>query len=495
MTELNKITVWDISTTIDNDIIVSFLNNNYKNKGTKLLNLNKNIIDYDLIEKYVYNIALFHFNRLNIDIVKDNLNNFVEFWWKNEADVDNFHLDCDEYIKNNTGNYIHPMLSCVTYFNNHNCPTIITNIDFETYKYKDFNKLNSIYMSFPCKNKHITFDSTLYHGISNIFNNENYKNPRYMLAINLWSNKPTNIEYYDNSINSSNTNSINSSNFETTINKVLTDSNFNVIKVNNEVINFKLFENLLYKRDNNLFKTFSNFINENEIIYKSCIKLIVNDGKEEKQKQLQDSLKNKYGNIIDDINNIMSTCKSTIKYNRFLQRFQYNNIYSKEICNWIVNECELYAKNNGGWTTKRHDNYPTTDLPIDMVKPIFNFIYESFKTINNKIKKSYCLPESINLDFKDIFVVKYKFNEQNYLDLHEDGSFMSFQILLSNLNDFEGGGTYFDDGLTMYPEQGDLLIHSSKIKHCGLPITKGTRYLLVGFINLNLSIEEDNTNI
>jgi hypothetical protein len=39
----------------------------------------------------------------------------------------------------------------------------------------------------------------------------------------------------------------------------------------------------------------------------------------------------------------------------------------------------------------------------------------------------------------------------------------------------------------MNGEQGDLIIHSSKIDHSGLPITKGTRYLLVGFVNLNLS--------
>ena len=65
---------------------------------------------------------------------------------------------------------------------------------------------------------------------------------------------------------------------------------------------------------------------------------------------------------------------------------------------------------------------------------------------------------------------------------------MSFNILLSNNSDFEGGGTYFDDGLTSKTEQGDLLIHSSKIKHSGKPITKGKRYLLVGFVNLQLLV-------
>jgi hypothetical protein len=88
-----------------------------------------------------------------------------------------------------------------------------------------------------------------------------------------------------------------------------------------------------------------------------------------------------------------------------------------------------------------------------------------------------------------LFVVKYKDSEQSYLDMHRDGSFLSFNILLSNTTDFEGGGTYFDDGLTSYSEQGDILIHSSRIKHAGLPITKGTRYLLVGFLNIDIKVE------
>jgi hypothetical protein len=103
--------------------------------------------------------------------------------------------------------------------------------------------------------------------------------------------------------------------------------------------------------------------------------------------------------------------------------------------------------------------------------------------------KSYCLNEDIiKISYTDIFIVKYEHNAQSYLEMHCDGSFISFQILLSEVNDFEGGGTYFDDGLVMKPEQGDLVIHSSRIKHSGLPIKSGTRYLLVGFVNLTLDV-------
>jgi hypothetical protein len=191
--------------------------------------------------------------------------------------------------------------------------------------------------------------------------------------------------------------------------------------------------------------------------------------------------------VLDDIKELMEET-NPIKYNRFLQRFMYPKIYCPNVCSWIINECENYAKDNGGWTKKRHKNYPTTDLPVESVKSIFGFVFQSLKLLSEKIKHSYGLTDEINIDYSDLFIVKYKANDQSFLEIHKDGSFLSFNILLSNPRDFEGGGTYFDDGLIMKGEQGDLIIHTSKMNHSGLPITKGTRYLLVGFVNLNFNI-------
>jgi hypothetical protein len=184
--------------------------------------------------------------------------------------------------------------------------------------------------------------------------------------------------------------------------------------------------------------------------------------------------------------------KIKLKYNRFLQRFCYNKIYTPDICNYIINECEKYATNNGGWTIKRHDNYPTTDLPVEKIPSIFGLVLETLNTVVKKVKKSFGLHDQMIINVHDLFVVKYKDTEQNHLKMHQDGSFLSFNVLLSDTSDFEGGGTYFDDGLTSYLEQGDILIHSSRIKHAGLPITKGTRYLLVGFLNMNILVIDNN---
>jgi hypothetical protein len=307
-----------------------------------------------------------------------------------------------------------------------------------------------------------------------------------MLAINLWDRKPKNISYHDNKILVNNL--INSKNNYDIFNKIinnisLMNNSFTSIEVSNKIINFDFFEQLLYNREQYLFLKFGEFISLNDIEH--SFQIIRNNDYD--KNKIQQELKTKYGNIIDDINAIMDE-NNVIRYNRFLQRFQYPKIFTHDICKWIINESENYAHSSGGWTKNRHNNYPTTDLPIDNIKSIFPFMIETFRTISIKIKNSYNLSDDIKINFVDVFVVKYKFNEQNYLEIHKDGSFLSFNILLSNPNDFDGGGTYFDDGLIMKPDQGDLIIHSSKIKHSGLPITKGTRYLLVGFINLNLFV-------
>jgi len=202
----------------------------------------------------------------------------------------------------------------------------------------------------------------------------------------------------------------------------------------------------------------------------------------EKKKEVE--LKNKYGDIMDDIVEIQDKTID-LKYNRFLQRFTYSKVYSPDMCRFIINESENYAKNNGGWTTKRHIKYPTTDLPVEKIPSIFGLIIESMNTVLNKVKMSYGLHEDMTINIKDLFVVKYSHDAQNSLEMHTDGSFLSFSVLLNDKNEFEGGGTYFDDGLTCSLDQGDLSIHSSLIKHSGLPVTKGTRYLLVGFLDID----------
>jgi len=61
--------------------------------------------------------------------------------------------------------------------------------------------------------------------------------------------------------------------------------------------------------------------------------------------------------------------------------------------------------------------------------------------------------------------------------------------MLSDKSDYEGGGTYFEnDSKIYYLNRGDLLIHSSKSKHAGFKVVKGTRYILVFFVDIIFSL-------
>lgn len=346
--------------------------------------------------------------------------------------------------------------------------------------YKDFHNDINLYFSFPDINKHITFNPSFFHGTAIITDDCDLNNERTIVAINLWKTPPINIRYYTNENILERVFNSNQDIF------IMNENNNSITEIPLPLseLNYDTMEDILYRKNINTFKKFNKWI-EKSITGEnaSCYKFILDkslDSKEQTNKLIK-----KYGNIINDINYIR---ENDIKYNRFFQRFTYNNVYNLDICNWIISESEKYASNNGGWTIKRHNNYPTTDLQVESITAISGFVFNSFNTISKYIKQSYQINEDIILDINDLFVVKYEYGKQHKLSPHKDGSFITFSILLSDTNDFEGGGTQFEDGLISKINQGDLLIHSSLITHSGVSITKGKRYILVGFINLKLII-------
>merc|ERR1711964_54697 len=79
-----------------------------------------------------------------------------------------------------------------------------------------------------------------------------------------------------------------------------------------------------------------------------------------------------------------------------------------------------------------------------------NLLYKHFGVFDHKSQ----------FTTRDLFVVKYSTDGQRGLELHNDGSHFSFNILLTSTNSFEGGGTYFEGpDVTLSPEQGEALIH------------------------------------
>jgi hypothetical protein len=153
----------------------------------------------------------------------------------------------------------------------------------------------------------------------------------------------------------------------------------------------------------------------------------------------------------------------------------------KDKCDKIINEAEDYGSKNG-WTSNRHDDYPTYDNQITEDWKCHQFIENICK------QKIYpALAGMYNIDSKDIginefFIAKYDMKHQRELDAHRDGSEFSFVIVLND--DFSGGGTYFvDTKKHISLEKGDCLVFSGQNKHKGVKIQSGTRYIIAGFLH------------
>lgn len=183
-------------------------------------------------------------------------------------------------------------------------------------------------------------------------------------------------------------------------------------------------------------------------------------------------------------------------------------------CSTAISQAEEHASKTGGWTTRRHREYPTTDVCTSDIPSLHKKLEEMVKKkILPRVAEKFQLEEA-KLSFHDMFVAKYTAelaassckpsrkrkaaamkkpaaaesvnpDIQSGLDEHEDGTPFSFVVGLNDLSEFDGGGTRFVNlaGLRTFRESpGDAVIFSGYNRHCGVPITRGIRYILAGFL-------------
>ena len=241
--------------------------------------------------------------------------------------------------------------------------------------------------------------------------------------------------------------------------------------------NESLFNKLLYKNDISICSLFNDKILEGLSNKKYYIDILDESiyNYEYSQPQLQVKL------LMKDLKNILS--ENINRNNRFLQRFVYEKFFSNDVCKWILHEINEFGKKNE-WKLCRHQNYSTVDIHLQILDNAFKYCLFAFSDLFKKIYKSYCITENYTADVKDMFIVKYEVYGQKSLTTHQDGTHLSCNIMLSDSTDYEGGGTYFDDGLTYYLNAGDVLVHSGFVKHGSHDITKGERFVLVVFFDI-----------
>lgn len=170
-------------------------------------------------------------------------------------------------------------------------------------------------------------------------------------------------------------------------------------------------------------------------------------------------------------------------------------LFSETFCREIIMRMEAYGRWSKGKDNHNdprlgrgyYENVPTVDIHFFEIKwdkhwsdivasyiaPLVKILYSNYKT------------KDVHLGF----VVKYHYKNQSSLAPHHDASTYTVNIALNKGNgiDYEGGGCRFIRQNYVLKNQlpGMCCIHVGRLTayHEGLPITAGTRYILVSFIN------------
>jgi len=175
---------------------------------------------------------------------------------------------------------------------------------------------------------------------------------------------------------------------------------------------------------------------------------------------------------------------NVVKLNRFYQRYK-KHILPENVCKWMINDTEKYAKQHG-W---RNDIYGgevrTYDIELEKLSAVHEYFMNFELTgILDFIVASYNFPSYVQVNIKSLNITKYSNDLTTGVDWHADEELLSFVI---GLNDnYVGGGTKFSDGVVESLKTGEMLVHCGKYQHTGVPIVEGCRYILVGFIQVDV---------
>uniref|UniRef100_F6R0G9 procollagen-lysine 5-dioxygenase n=2 Tax=Ornithorhynchus anatinus TaxID=9258 RepID=F6R0G9_ORNAN len=167
-------------------------------------------------------------------------------------------------------------------------------------------------------------------------------------------------------------------------------------------------------------------------------------------------------------------------------------VLSDRMCDELVEEME----NFGQWSGGRHEdtrlaggyeNVPTVDIHMNQVgyeKEWLKVLSEYIAPMTESLFPGYHTKARAVMNF----VVRYRPDEQPSLRPHHDSSTFTVNIALNSKGrDYEGGGCRFlrYDCRVAAPRKGWSLLHPGRLTHYheGLPTTRGTRYIMVSFVD------------
>ncbi|KAL0073151.1 hypothetical protein J3Q64DRAFT_1862691 [Phycomyces blakesleeanus] len=179
------------------------------------------------------------------------------------------------------------------------------------------------------------------------------------------------------------------------------------------------------------------------------------------------------------------------RHSQFTVPNRLRRLFSLEECNRILEGCKEMSCSD--WNTARHSAFATTDIPIRNSR--FDYLIDQVRDrLIPVMANHYGFHPTRDLEFRDIFVVKYSADAQAGLKLHTDGCLLSFNVLINPKDEFDGGGTYFQPtDQTMASEQGDCVFHGAHIMHRGVDITEARGICWSGLLTLLIQLKKDGT--
>ena len=325
--------------------------------GNTSYRLPSNANTRDILEQYVSQISQFHSARLKIPLDKQSC---IEFSIITSL-VNKFNIIYDKpnYEKTNKKNS--PVCSIITNLGDCTFPLLLTEINHQQYKYKQFTDQSHNKLIFLKKYMHLVFDSSKYHGFVDILNDGNVDKPQPYLLINLWSYPLDHIPYYSSANDT--TNCIVPMNF-TNMNKPTATQ-----LVDASCLKYEFFERMLY---GNIFSFDNQIVTNIRNSKASNIHRVVLQIKKQTTLDTVSAVEN---NHVYDYKNDK----------RFIQRFICPDLFPEWICQWLTKE--FTAVHNS------IDNSPNV-LDISFVPNTSFFLFANIPYIFDKLKSFYC----INID-------------------------------------------------------------------------------------------------
>lgn len=360
----------------------------------------------ELFEFHIHNIVNYHMNQMKISTytteytVVNNPNNTMYPIYKKDGD-----------------DFIYPLLSCMVFLTESNIPFVMTDIDINNYKYKEFKRQTQLNLIFPQKNTHVVFDSKKCNGFINTIDNTN-NTSIIAISINVWKND---VESFN----------------ESTI--VFKTIQPNSIEREN-ILNYHLFDTLLYKKKYTMndVKTLMELSNDTYKWYSLQNKKLVKQ------------------NSVLNVNN------------KFMQRFHNKNFINENTCGFLLENVE------NEWQRSDNKTFPSTYIKLMNCNKLTEFSNSLLKTVCDEINKSYNI-EKVNSEITHALLCKYDKETTNELDMYSvNDRNITVELMLSkNQNKHR---VLFADELNTILEEGDLLIYSNVINHSISPIEDDSIY-------------------